>query len=83
MEKTVWLLVIDDHRDATQYRVCDSRDAAQKLFEKVVRENYFYTETSSEERLRDQVRSDCGRWETDEGDYVTFYELPVLTIANI
>lgn len=83
MENTVWLLVIDDHRNATQYRVCDSRDAAQKLFEKVVRENYFNPGTSSEERLRDQVRSDCGGWETDEGDYVTFYELPVLTMDDV
>lgn len=49
----------------------------------MVRENYFYTETSSEERLRDQVRSDYGRWETDESDYVTFYELPVLTMDDI
>lgn len=83
MDKTMWLLVIDDHREATQYKLCDSKDAVKMLFEKVVRENYFDPETSSDEQLMDEVKSDYGGWETDEDDYITFYELPILTAEDV
>ena len=83
MDKTMWLLVIDDHREATQYKLFDSKDAVKMLFEKVVRENYFNPETSSEEQLMDEVKSDYGGWETDEDDYITFYELPILTAEDV
>jgi len=36
--KEVWLLVIDDHREAISYYTCDTIETARKLFEEIVRE---------------------------------------------
>lgn len=83
-DKTVWLVVIDDHRSSAEYCVCDSIQAARKMFEDTVRGNYFDDSEEEEKLLKEQLESDTGGgWEYNERDYVSYYEYDVLTMADL
>lgn len=82
--KSVWLVVIDDHRSGTEYRICDSIQTARKVFEDIVRNNYFDGSGEEEKLLKEQLESDTGgEWEYSVGDYVNYYEYDILTMADL
>lgn len=82
-EKTVWLVVTDDHRYDTAYDICDSVEAAHKLFEMIVRENYFDGTPEEEEILQEQLESkSCGFWDYTS-DFVSFYACNILTLNDV
>lgn len=82
--ETVWLLVIDDHREAMNYCICDSIETARKLFEETVRENYFDGTPEEEKELKEQLENDAGgEWEYSVGDYVSYYEYDILTMTDL
>lgn len=76
--KIVWLLVIDSHREATNYCICDSIETARKLFEETVRENYFYGTPEEEEDLKEQLENDAGGEWLCADDFVSFYPYEIL-----
>lgn len=83
-DKAVWLVVIDDHRSGTEYRIYDSIQAARKMFEDIVRDNYFDDSEKEEKLLKEQLESDIGgEWEYSVGDYVSYYEYDILTMADL
>lgn len=82
--KSVWLVVIDDHRSGAEYRICDSIQAARKVFENIVRNNYFDESEKEEKLLKEQLESDTGgEWEYNVGDYVSYFEYDILTMADL
>lgn len=83
-DKSVWLVVIDDHRSGTEYRICDSIQTARKVFEDIVRDNYFDDSEEEERLLKEQLESDTGgEWEYSVGDYVSYFEYDILTMADL
>lgn len=63
----VYLVVVDDYRNAPEYYICRDAEAAHKLFEKIVRENYYDGTPEEELKLREQLESsDGGEWQYDD-----------------
>lgn len=54
----VYLIVVDDHQEGMEYHVCATLAAANKLFQKIVKENYFYPE----EDTKDDFGESCEQW---------------------
>lgn len=81
--KEVWLLVIDDHREAMNYCICDSIKTARKLFEETVRENYFYGTPEEEKELKEQLENDAGGEWLSTDDFVSFYPYEILTKEDV
>lgn len=82
-EKTVWLVVTDDHRCDTTYDICDSVEAAHKLFEMIVRENYFDGTPEEEEILQEQLENDAGGEWLYADNFVSFYPYEILTREDV
>ena len=82
-KKTVWLLAIDDHREAMNYYICDSIEIARKLFEETVRENYFDGTLEEEKELKEQLENDAGGEWLHTDDFVSFYPYEILTKEDV
>lgn len=81
--ETVWLLVIDDHREAMNYCICDSIETARKLFEETVRENYFDGTSEEEKELKKQLENDAGGEWLYANDFVNFYEYDIMSMKDL
>ena len=82
-EKTVWLVVADDHRWGTTYDICDSVEAAHKLFELIVRHNYFDGTPEQEDILQEQLKSKSRGFWNHTNDFVRFYECNISTLNDV
>lgn len=79
----VYLVVANDYRNAPEYYICRDTEAAHKLFEKIVRENYYDGTPEEELKLREQLESsDGGEWQYDDIT-VSYYFYNVLTSDDI
>ena len=82
-EKTIWLVVTDDHRCDTTYEICDSVETAHKLFEMIVRENYFDGTQEEEKELKEQLENNAGGEWLHTDDFVSFYPYEILTKEDV
>lgn len=82
-KKTVWLLAIDDRREATNYYICDSIETARRLFEETVRENYFDGTSEEEKELEEQLENDAGGEWLYADNFVSFYPYEILTREDV
>lgn len=77
----VYLIVVDDHQEGMEYHVCATSAAADKLFQKIVKENYF----DPEEDTKEDFEEACEQWfwESQYGDVVSCSECHALNEEEI
>lgn len=77
----VYLIVVDDHQEGMEYHVCATSAAADKLFQKIVKENYF----DPEEDTKKDFEEACEQWfwESQYGDIITCSKCHALSEEEI
>lgn len=79
--RKVWLIIVDDHQEGMNYHICATEAAADKLFQKIVKENYF----EPEEDTKADFEEACEQWfwESQYGDVVTCSQCHALSEEEI
>lgn len=77
----VYLIVVDDHQEGMEYHVCATLATANKLFQKIIKENYF----DLEEDTKEDFEEACEQWfwESQYGDIITCSKCHALSEEEI
>ena len=75
--RSIWFVV-----SKVNYYMCDTKETAFRLFEKIVRENYFDGTEEEEEELKAQLGSPVAEWEYED-NYISCSAEKVLTIDDV
>lgn len=79
--KYIYLIIVDYHYDRSEYYFCATEAAADKLFQKIVKEKYFDPEKDTEEDFK---RACSERyWESQHKDMIMVSKRQALTEEEI